>query len=54
MHRVLVFLLILLAAALPMRAGEPTDSIQSVISVQIEALQVNDLTAAFALASPTI
>jgi hypothetical protein len=54
MLRLLGFMLILCAAALPVRADEPADSIQSVIAEQIEALKANDLTAAFAHASPTI
>ncbi len=54
MHRFLGFVLALLAAALPVRAEEPADSIQAVIISQIDALRANDLTAAFAHASPTI
>ncbi len=54
MHRFLGLVLALLAAALPVRAEEPADSIQAVIVSQLDALQANDLTAAFAHASPTI
>ena len=54
MHRFLGLVLALLAAALPAPAEEPADSIQAVIVSQIGALQANDLTAAFAHASPTI
>ena len=53
-HRFLGLVLVLLAAALPVRSEEPADSIQAVIVSQIDALQANDLTAAFAHASPTI
>ena len=54
------FVLALLAAAFlaraeaPARAEEPADSIQAVIVSQLHALRANDLTAAFAHASPTI
>ena len=42
-------------AALPIAwAEEPADTIQQVIVSQLAALQANDLTAAFAHASPTI
>ncbi|HUS54026.1 MAG TPA: DUF4864 domain-containing protein [Thermohalobaculum sp.] len=54
MRQFLSILLILLAAGLPVRADEPADTIQSVISAQVEALRANDLTAAFAYASPFI
>lgn len=54
MRRLLRLILILLAAAVPLRADEPADSIQSVIAAQIEALRASDLTAAFAHASPFI
>jgi hypothetical protein len=53
MRPVLALILVLLAA-LPARAGEPADSIRLVIAAQIEAMQINDLTAAFAHASPAI
>ena len=60
MHRVLGLVLALLAAAFlaqaqgTARAEEPADSIQAVIVAQLDALQANDLTAAFAHASPMI
>jgi hypothetical protein len=60
MHRFLGLVLALLAAAVLAqaeglgRADEPIDSIQAVIVSQIGALQANDLTAAFAHASPII
>jgi hypothetical protein len=59
MHRFPGLVLALLAAAFlaiegPVRAEEPADSIQAVIVAQLDALQANDLTAAFAHASPTI
>ena len=60
MHRFLGLVLALLAAAFlaqaqgPARAEEPADSIQAVIVSQLNALQADDLTAAFAHASPTI
>jgi hypothetical protein len=58
MRRILTLMMILLAPAivniLPAHADEPADTIQSVIAAQIEALQANDLTAAFSHASPTI
>jgi hypothetical protein len=44
---------VLLAGA-PLRAEEPADSIQAVITSQLSAFQANDLDAAFAHASPTI
>ena len=44
---------VLLAAA-PLRAEEPADSIQAVITSQLSAFEANDLDAAFAHASPTI
>ena len=54
MRRFMGLVLALLAAALPVRADEPADSIQAVIDSQLDALQANDLTAAFAHASPMI
>jgi len=54
MRRLLIFALSLLATALPLRAGEPADSIRSVIEAQLGAFRANDLVAAFAHASPTI
>jgi len=54
MRRLVVGLLIALAAALPGRAGEPGDSIRAVIVSQLEAFRANDLGAAFAHASPMI
>jgi hypothetical protein len=59
MHRFPGLVLALLAAAFlaiegSVRAEEPADSIQAVIVSQLDALQANDLTAAFAHASPTI
>ena len=60
MHRFLGLVLALLAAAFlaqaqgTARAEEPADSIQAVIVSQLDAFQANDLTAAFAHASPTI
>ncbi|MEM9043562.1 MAG: DUF4864 domain-containing protein [Pseudomonadota bacterium] len=52
--RYLISFLIVLCAALPVRAGEPEDSIQGVIADQIAAFQRSDLEGAFAHASPTI
>lgn len=43
-----------LLAATPLRAEEPADSIQAVITSQLMAFQADDLDAAFAHASPTI
>ena len=40
--------------AAPLRAEEPLDSIQAVITSQLSAFKANDLDAAFAYASPTI
>ena len=59
MHRFIGLALALLAAAFlaregPARADEPADSIQAVIVAQLDALQANDLRAAFAHASPMI
>ncbi len=60
MHRFPGLVLALLAAAFlapaegPARAEEPADSIQAVIVSQLNAFQANDLTAAFAHASPMI
>ena len=60
MHRFPGLVRALLAAAIlaqaqgPARAEEPADSIQAVIVAQLDALQANDLTAAFAHASPAI
>jgi hypothetical protein len=54
MHRFLGLVLALLAAALPARSEEPADSIQAAIVAQLDAFQANDLTAAFAHASPMI
>ena len=53
MHRFMGLILVLLAA-LPVRAEEPADLIRTVIIAQLDALRANDLTAAFAHASPTI
>ena len=52
--RILIALMMLMLAALPVRAEEPADSIQAVIDDQIQAFQRSDLEAAFAHASPTI
>ena len=60
MNRFILLVLALLAAAFlaqaegPASAEEPADSIQAVIVSQLDALQSNDLTTAFAHASPTI
>lgn len=54
MARALVALLILMAAAVAARAGEPADSIRAVIADQIAAFEANDLAAAYAHASPAI
>ena len=54
MHRFIGLVLALLAAALPVRAEEPADSIRAVIVSQLDALQANDPAAAFAHASPAI
>ena len=54
MRRFLTLILVLIAATLPARGDESADAIQSVSAAQIEALQANDLTAAFSHASPTI
>jgi hypothetical protein len=54
MRRILIAVLVMLAAALPAHAEEPADTIQAVIAAQLQALQGNDLAAAFAHASPMI
>jgi len=54
MRKILVLALVLLAAALPARAGEPADAIRAVIDAQLQALRANDLPGAFAHASPMI
>jgi hypothetical protein len=54
MRRFLILALVMLVTAMPARAEEPADSIRAVIAAQLEALQANDLTGAFARASPMI
>jgi hypothetical protein len=54
MRRILVLMVLLLAAALPARAEEPADTIRAVIEAQLDALRANDLAGAFAHASPMI
>ena len=54
MRRLLIAAIALLIVTLPVRAEEPADSIQAVIIAQIDALQANDLPAAFSHASPMI
>ena len=52
--RLVALLAALMLSFAPLRAAEPADSIQGVISDQIAAFQRSDLGAAFAHASPSI
>ena len=54
MKQIILIAAMALAWAFPLKAGEPDDGIQAVISAQFEAFRADDVEAAFDYASPGI